>query len=78
MAEDSGQPVLAGLDEYILPLIAHIVPQLEAGIRVLDIGCGKGRVLMQLASCYPNSHFTAITCLRMRWQRRVDRLKKRI
>ena len=58
MAEDSGQTVLAGLDEYILPLIAHIVPQLEAGIRVLDIGCGKGRVLMQLASCYPNSHFT--------------------
>jgi len=58
MAEDSGQTVLAGLDAHILPLIGHIVPQLEAGIRVLDIGCGKGRVLLQLASCYPNSQFT--------------------
>lgn len=58
MAEDSGQTVLAGLDEHILPLIGHIVPQLEAGIRVLDVGCGKGRVLLQLASCYPKSHFT--------------------
>ena len=58
MAEDSGQTVLAGLDEHIIPLIRHIVPQLEAGIRVLDVGCGKGRVLLQLASRYPNSHFT--------------------
>ncbi len=58
MAEDSGQTVLAGLDEHILPLIGHIVPQLEAGIRVLDVGCGKGRVLLKLASCYPNSQFT--------------------
>jgi 2-polyprenyl-3-methyl-5-hydroxy-6-metoxy-1,4-benzoquinol methylase len=58
MAEDSGQTVLAGLDTHILPLIADIVPQLEAGIRVLDVGCGKGRVLLQLAACYPNSQFT--------------------
>ena len=58
MAEDSGQTVLAGLEEYILPLIGDIVPQLEAGIRVLDVGCGKGRVLLQLASCNPKSHFT--------------------
>ena len=58
MAEDSGQTVLAGLDEHILPLIGHIIPQLEAGIRVLDVGCGKGRVLLQLASRYPKSRFT--------------------
>jgi len=58
MAEDSGQTVLGGLDEYILPLVGHIVPQLEAGIRVLDVGCGKARVLLHLASCYPASHFT--------------------
>ena len=58
MAEDSGQTVLAGLDAHILPLISPVIPQLETGIRVLDIGCGKARVLLQLAACYPNSKFT--------------------
>ena len=58
MAEDSGQTVLAGLDDHILPLIDHIIPQLETGIGVADIGCGKAQVLLQLASCYPNSDFT--------------------
>ena len=58
MAEDSEQTVLAGLDDHILPLIDHIIPQLETGIGVADIGCGKAQVLLQLASCYPNSDFT--------------------
>ena len=58
MAEDSGQTVLAGLNEHILPLVSHVIPQLEDGISVLDIGCGKGKVLLYLASCYPNSQFT--------------------
>ena len=42
MAEDSGQTVLAGLDDHILPLIGHLIPALERGIHVLDIGCGRG------------------------------------
>jgi len=58
MAEDSGQSVLAGLDEHILPLIGHIIPELDAGIRMLDVGCGKGRLLLHLASRYPKSRFT--------------------
>lgn len=58
MAEDSGQTVLAGLEDYILPLISHVVPQLETGIRVLDVGCGKARVLLYLAGKYPESQFT--------------------
>ncbi|MGD2118884.1 MAG: class I SAM-dependent methyltransferase [Chromatiales bacterium] len=58
MAEDSGQTVLAGLDEYILPLLGDdFVQRLETGIRVLDIGCGKGRALLHLAESYPNSRF---------------------
>ena len=57
MAEDSGQTVLAALDEHILPLVSHLIPGLESGIRVLDIGCGKARVLLYLAEQYPNSEF---------------------
>ena len=57
MAEDSGQTVLAGLEEHILPLVDYLLPQLESGIRVLDVGCGKGRALIHLAQTYPNSEF---------------------
>jgi SAM-dependent methyltransferase len=57
MAEDSGQTVLAGLDDYIMPLISYIIPQLQTGIRVLDVGCGKAKALLYLAGNYPNSQF---------------------
>ncbi len=57
MAEDSCQTVLAGLEKHILPLVGHIIPKLEQGIRLLDIGCGRGRALLHLAQHYPNSEF---------------------
>lgn len=57
MAEDSGQTVLAALDEHILPLVDGIEEKLNQGIRVLDIGCGRGRALLHMASRYPNSDF---------------------
>lgn len=57
MAEDSGQTVLAALDEHILPLIDGIQQQLEEGIRMLDIGCGKARAMLHLAERYPKSKF---------------------
>ena len=55
MAKDSAQTVLAGLESHIIPLLKDMVPRLEQGLRVLDIGCGKGRVLMHMASRYPKS-----------------------
>lgn len=58
MAEDSGQTVLSNLFEHILPLIPGITQRLEAGIDVLDLGCGRGRALQQMAARYPNSRFT--------------------
>ncbi len=57
MAEDSGQTVIAALHEHIVPLVPGLPRQLEQGIRVLDIGCGKGQALLCLAARYPRSHF---------------------
>lgn len=57
MAEDSGMTVLAALDDQILPLIPELPARLETGIRVLDVGCGRGRALLQMAERYPASDF---------------------
>jgi 2-polyprenyl-3-methyl-5-hydroxy-6-metoxy-1,4-benzoquinol methylase len=58
MAEDSAQTVIAALFDAILPLIDGIEDRLETGIRVLDVGCGRGRALLKLAQRFPNSQFT--------------------
>lgn len=58
MAEDSGQSVVPALEEHILPLIPGLRERLERGIRVLDVGCGSGRALNELAMLFPNSRFT--------------------
>lgn len=58
MAEQSGQTVVAGLLEHILPLVSGITESLEKGIDVLDIGCGSGLALIFLAKTFPNSRFT--------------------
>lgn len=58
MAEDSGQSVLPALREHILPLVPDLIERLETGIDVLDLGCGRGKALTQLAEWFPNSNFT--------------------
>lgn len=60
MAEDSGQTVLASLIEHILPLVSGLQEKLEAGIVVMDVGCGRGRALNLLAQQYPNSEFVGV------------------
>jgi SAM-dependent methyltransferase len=60
MAEDSGQSVLTALDEHILPLVGGLTDRLEEGIRVADLGCGRGRALAQLARRYPRSRFVGM------------------
>lgn len=57
MAEDSGMTVLAALEDRILPLIPGLVERLQRGIHVLDVGCGRGRALLKMATLYPNSTF---------------------
>ena len=58
MAEDSAQTVVAALFDSILPLAPGLQPRLEAGIDVLDVGCGRGRALLEMAARYPSSRFT--------------------
>lgn len=58
MAEESGQSVLPALREQILPLVPGLPARLDAGIRVLDAGCGRGKALNLMASWFPNSTFT--------------------
>ena len=60
MAEDSGQSVLSSLESHILPLVPVLVEQLGRGIRTLDVGCGRGRIIGRLAELFPNSRFVGM------------------
>jgi 2-polyprenyl-3-methyl-5-hydroxy-6-metoxy-1,4-benzoquinol methylase len=58
MAEESAQTVVAGLKDFILPLVPGLVEALTRGIDVLDVGCGSGRALNFMAKAFPRSWFT--------------------
>jgi 2-polyprenyl-3-methyl-5-hydroxy-6-metoxy-1,4-benzoquinol methylase len=60
MAEDSGQSVLSSLESHILPLVPGLHDLLSKGVRMLDVGCGRGRILNRLASLYPASRFVGL------------------
>lgn len=57
MATDSSQTVVACLVEHILPLAPGLIMALKNGIRVLDIGCGRGNALRLMAESFPASEF---------------------
>jgi len=58
MAEESAQTVLSVLFSHILPLVPGMEEALENGASLLDLGCGRGRALLQLAERFPASSFT--------------------
>jgi ubiquinone/menaquinone biosynthesis C-methylase UbiE len=60
MAEDSGQSVLSSLESHIVPLVPGLTDKLTAGIQMLDVGCGRGRIMNRLAELYPQSRFTGM------------------
>ncbi len=60
MAEDSGQSVLSSLESHILPLVPGLTDRLGRGIRALDVGCGRGRILIRLAELFPKSRLVGM------------------
>lgn len=58
MAEESGQTVLSALEDQILSLVPGLIKQLDIGIAVADVGCGRGRAIHALAKRFPESYFT--------------------
>jgi SAM-dependent methyltransferase len=47
----------ANLVQTWIPALDGVVPKLEAGARVADIGCGHGASTIVMAKAYPNSTF---------------------
>ena len=60
MAEDSGQSALSSLESHIVPLVPGMAEKLTGGIQMLDVGCGRGRIINRLAEIYPKSRFTGM------------------
>lgn len=58
MADESAQTVVAALFDHILPLEPSLMARLAQGIDVLDVGCGSGWALIELADRFPRSRFT--------------------
>lgn len=50
--------MVAALHQSILPLAPGLQDRLQQGIDVLDLGCGSGRALKELARTFPRSRFT--------------------
>ena len=47
----------ANLVSAWLPSLEDVLPKLEAGARVADVGCGKGASTILMAKAFPNSEF---------------------
>jgi SAM-dependent methyltransferase len=47
----------ANLVSAWLPSLESVLPKLEAGARVADVGCGKGASTILMAKAFPNSKF---------------------
>ncbi len=58
MHENSAARFDHNLVETQIPLVEGIVPKLEAGIAVADMGCGSGHAMNLMAQAWPNSQFT--------------------
>src|SRR6266545_8254208 len=82
MAEDSGQSVLSSLESHIVKLVPGLAERFTAGIQMLDVGCGRGRIMNRLAELYPKSRFTGMDlsseAILSAWQDAADKKLRNI
>lgn len=57
MAELSAMTIVSPLIDHVLPVSPGLVEQLDCGIDVLDVGCGRGLALIKMAQRFPESRF---------------------
>jgi SAM-dependent methyltransferase len=57
MLGESGPIFDETLVQTTLPLVPGLVPRLEAGIDVVDVGCGSGHAINVMARAFPKSRF---------------------
>lgn len=60
MAESSRTTLEATLLRRTLPLVPGLVDRLEAGIDVLDVGCGQGVAILMMARRFARSRFVGL------------------
>ncbi len=60
MGEHTQQVVVMNLVSTILPIMPDAIARLEAGIEVIDVGCGAGGAVLELAQRFPKSRFRGI------------------
>lgn len=60
MAEESQQTTVSALTQHILPLVHGMEEKLRSGIDVLDVGCGSGHAVMEMARMFPASRFVGL------------------
>ena len=60
MAESSRTTLEATLLSCTLPLVPGLVDRLDAGIDVLDVGCGQGVAIRMMAQRFPRSRFVGV------------------
>ncbi|MDP6930654.1 MAG: class I SAM-dependent methyltransferase [Planctomycetota bacterium] len=56
----TNRPFHLQLADRVIPLLDGMVERLSSGGAVLDVGCGSGTALTELAKAFPNSRFTGI------------------
>lgn len=60
VAGTSGPWARSGLIPVILPRLDGVVDKLEAGARVLDIGCGAGEAMAAVAGAFPDAQVEGV------------------
>jgi 2-polyprenyl-3-methyl-5-hydroxy-6-metoxy-1,4-benzoquinol methylase len=66
----------ANLVPVVLPTLSGAVDKLNAGAQVVDIGCGAGGAVLQMATAFPNSTFVGYDISQFALGRAAEKLEQ--